>query len=192
MLIHQLQRKPAPTIRALQPFLTAGMRPLHVVRAIPGQLMLAPRAITPEARRRHQTIPPLVVGEVGRAVGVFGRGDDDNGLGRVIGGGGAGGARRDPWQRGRAGGTRPQNWHLGGAAEGEARPHGGGGGFLRVREDGRGDRFVDRGSGSGSGGSNNSGSTSPSRRGSSGSSALLVLAAKAAKELLQTPTEPHC
>ena len=192
MLIHQLQRKPAPTIRALQPFLTAGMRPLNVVRAIPGQLMLAPRAITPEARRRHEAIPPLVVGEVGRAVGVFGRGDNDNGLGRVVGGGGAGGARRDARQGGRAGRAGTQNGDLGGAAEGEARPHGGGGGFLRVREDGRGDRFVDRGSGSGSGGSNNSGSTSPSRRGSSGSSALLVLAAKAAKKLLQTPTEPHC
>jgi hypothetical protein len=190
MLIHQLQRKPAPTIRAPQPLHTAGMRQLDVVRTIPGQLMLAPRAITPEARRRHQAIPPLVVGEVGRAVGVFGRRYNNNGLGRVVGGGGAGGAGLDTRERGWARRAGPQDWHLGGAAEGEARPHGGGGGFLRVREDGRGDRFVDRGSGS------NSGSTSPSRRGSSGrgggSSTLLVLAAKAAKKLLQTPTEPHC
>jgi hypothetical protein len=127
-------------------------------------------------------------------VGVFGRRYNNNGLGRVVGGGGAGGAGLDTRERGWARRAGPQDWHLGGAAEGEARPHGGGGGFLGVREDGGGDRFVDRGIGSGSGGSN-SGSTSPSRRGSSGrggGSALLVLAAKAAEELLQTPTEPHC
>ena len=186
VLIHQLQREPPAAVRAAKTLHTAGMRPLSVVRAIPSQLVLAPRAVTPEARWRHQAIPPLVVHDLCRPMGVFGRRNNDHRFGRVVGGGAASGAGLDPREGRRAGRARPQDWPCW-TPECEAASHGACGGFLCVRENGRVHRFVDRWdrgrSRKGSGGSSS---------GRGGGGTLLVLAAKAAKKLLQTPSESHC